>query len=50
LEGPTALPRFAALHTADYRGYFTLGLMAMTADNIEHVTAAGLLVRRAAQA
>ena len=30
-------PRFAALHVADYRRYFALGLMAMTADNIEHV-------------
>ena len=30
-------PRFAALHTADYRRYFALGLLAMTADNIEHV-------------
>ncbi len=33
----TSLPRFAALHTPDYRRYFALGLMAMTADNIEHV-------------
>jgi MFS family permease len=32
-----ASPRFAALHTRDYRRYFVLGLMAMTADNIEHV-------------
>lgn len=30
-------PRFAALHVADYRHYWALGLMAMTADNIEHV-------------
>jgi MFS family permease len=30
-------PRFAALHVADYRRYFALGLLAMTADNIEHV-------------
>ena len=29
--------RFAALHVADYRRYFVLGLMAMMADNIEHV-------------
>jgi MFS family permease len=33
----TVAPRFAALHTADYRAYFALGLVAMTADNIEHV-------------
>jgi hypothetical protein len=33
----TLAPRFAALHTAAYRQYFTLGLIAMTADNIEHV-------------
>jgi hypothetical protein len=32
-----ASPRFAALHVADYRRYFLLGLLAMTADNIEHV-------------
>jgi MFS family permease len=32
-----AAPRFAALHSADYRWYYTLGLIAMTADNIEHV-------------
>ena len=32
----TAL-RFAALHSPDYRRYFALGLLAMTADNIEHV-------------
>jgi MFS family permease len=32
-----APPRFAALHVAGYRRYFALGLMAMTADNIEHV-------------
>jgi MFS family permease len=30
-------PRFAALHTPHYRRYFTLALLAMTADNIEHV-------------
>ena len=33
---PTA-PRFAALHAPHYRRYFALGLLAMTADNIEHV-------------
>ena len=33
----TATPRFAALHAADYRHYFVLGLIAMMADNIEHV-------------
>ena len=32
-----AVPKFAALHVADYRRYFALGLMAMMADNIEHV-------------
>jgi MFS family permease len=32
-----AAPRFAALHSRDYRWYYTLGLVAMTADNIEHV-------------
>jgi MFS family permease len=30
-------PRFAALHSRDYRWYYALGLVAMTADNIEHV-------------
>jgi MFS family permease len=30
-------PRFAALHTPHYRRYFSLALLAMTADNIEHV-------------
>ena len=30
-------PRFAALHVPHYRRYFALGLLAMTADNIEHV-------------
>ena len=30
-------PRFASLRVADYRRYFALGLLAMTADNIEHV-------------
>jgi MFS family permease len=34
--GSTA-PRFAALHAPHYRRYFALGLVAMTADNIEHV-------------
>jgi MFS family permease len=35
---PPATPvRFAALHSPDYRRYFALGLMAMTAHNIEHV-------------
>ena len=33
----SAAPRFAALHSRDYRWYYTLGLTAMTADNIEHV-------------
>ena len=40
-SGPAAVPptavRFAALHTPDYRRYFALSLLAMTADNIEHV-------------
>ena len=30
-------PRFAALHVRDYRWYFIASLLAMTADNIEHV-------------
>ena len=34
---PLATPRFAALHSPDYRWYYALGLVAMTADNIEHV-------------
>jgi hypothetical protein len=34
---PPPAPRFAALHTRDYRRYFALSLTAMTADNIEHV-------------
>jgi MFS family permease len=34
---PAVAVRFAALHTPDYRRYFALGLLAMTADNIEHV-------------
>ena len=33
----TAVPRFAALHVPHYRRYFLFGLLAMTADNIEHV-------------
>jgi MFS family permease len=32
-----AAPRFAALHSREYRWYFALSLLAMTADNIEHV-------------
>src|SRR5215470_12577861 len=32
-----AAPRFAALHVPDYRRYFAWSLIAMTADNIEHV-------------
>src|SRR5499426_2221682 len=32
-----AAPRFSALHVPDYRRYFAWGLIAMTADNIEHV-------------
>ena len=32
-----AAPRFAALHSRDYRWYYALGLMSMMADNIEHV-------------
>jgi MFS family permease len=31
------VPRFAALHARDYRRYFALSLIAMTADNIQHV-------------
>jgi MFS family permease len=30
-------PRFAALHSPDYRRYFIFSLLAQTADNIEHV-------------
>ena len=30
-------PRFAALHTRDYRRYFLVSLFALAADNIEHV-------------
>jgi MFS family permease len=39
VTAPTAgaAPRFAALHSREYRWYFALGLLAMTADNIEHV-------------
>jgi MFS family permease len=33
----TPAVRFAALRSRDYRRYYTLGLIAMTADNIEHV-------------
>jgi MFS family permease len=33
----TLAPRFAALHVRDYRRFFTVSLLAMTADNIEHV-------------
>ena len=36
-SAPPPAPRFAALHTRDYRRYFALSLTAMTADNIEHV-------------
>jgi MFS family permease len=32
-----AAPRFAALHTRDYRRYFVASLLGMTAENIEHV-------------
>ena len=32
-----AAPKFAALHVSDYRRYFARGLLAMMADNIEHV-------------
>ena len=33
----TPAVRFAALRSRDYRRYYALGLIAMTADNIEHV-------------
>ncbi|HEU4368815.1 MAG TPA: MFS transporter [Methylomirabilota bacterium] len=33
----TLTPRFAALHARDYRRYFLLALLSMTAENIEHV-------------
>ena len=40
-SGPAAAPatavRFAPLHYRDYRRYFAFGLLAMTADNVEHV-------------
>src|SRR5262249_54877259 len=37
-SGPAvAAPRFAALHVPHYRRYFAVALLAMTADNIEHV-------------
>ena len=36
-SAPSPVPRFAALHTRDYRRYFAVSLTAMTADNIEHV-------------
>jgi MFS family permease len=32
-----ATPRFAAFHARDYRRFFVASLLAMTADNIEHV-------------
>jgi len=34
---PAPAPRFGALYAPEYRRYFLLSLMAMTADNIEHV-------------
>jgi MFS family permease len=33
----SATPKFAALHNPAYRRYFTVTLISMTADNIEHV-------------
>jgi len=33
----TFTPRFAALHVRDYRRYLAASMLAMTADNIEHV-------------
>ena len=33
----SAAPKFAALHNPAYRRYFTVTLISMTADNIEHV-------------
>jgi MFS family permease len=33
----SATPKFAALHNRAYRRYFTVTLISMTADNIEHV-------------
>jgi hypothetical protein len=41
-----AAPRLAALHVADYRRYFLLGLVAMTADNTEVVVVAARLYVR----
>ena len=35
--GRAAAPRFAALRVPAYRRFFVLGLLSMTADNIEHV-------------
>ena len=35
--GPAASPRFAALHVRDYRRYFILALLSLTAENVEHV-------------
>jgi MFS family permease len=32
-----ASPRFAALHVRDYRRYFVLALLSLTAENVEHV-------------
>ncbi|MBI2188459.1 MAG: MFS transporter [Acidobacteria bacterium] len=34
---PSASPKFAALHVPAYRRYFTVLLLSMIADNIEHV-------------
>src|SRR5262245_1800705 len=34
---PAPIRRFAALHSRDYRHYFSWSLVSMTADNIEHV-------------
>jgi MFS family permease len=41
----TVAPRFAALHSRDYRWYLTLSLVAMTADNIEHVISYWVIFR-----
>jgi MFS family permease len=35
--GAAASPRFAALHVRDYRRYFILALLSLTAENVEHV-------------
>jgi MFS family permease len=35
--GGPASPRFAALHVRDYRRYFSLALLSLTAENVEHV-------------